>query len=146
MELILFGFPHFGGTHAPKCVPNPNFGSVFLFPEEHIRFPMMFPPSFSESFPCSVALHLWDWLLKITYQITIGGPWLDAERRNYHIWVSLSFIQHKSLGIVCSLEVTFLSWFDISVIRKVSKEGWNYGIDPSFKTLSIKSPFVRHVS
>ena len=40
---------------------------------------------------------------------------------NYCIQAYLSFIQHKSLEITCSLQVTFLSWFDIKISFKYPK-------------------------
>ena len=55
-----------GERRLPHVFSTPNFGTAFLFfPVEHITFLMMFPPSFAQSFPCLVALHLRGWLLKI---------------------------------------------------------------------------------
>jgi hypothetical protein len=38
-----------------------------------------------------------------------------TQRENYHIQVYLSFIQHRSLEVVCNSKLLFLGWFGIGI-------------------------------
>ena len=54
----------------------------------------------------------------------------SRERENYRIQAYLSFIQHKSLEVVCNLGVTFFSWFDTGNSFKDPKlvSSWSFGM------------------
>jgi hypothetical protein len=106
-----------GERRLPHVFPTPNFGAAFLFSSTAYYVPNDVPSTFFTILPLFGGTPPSGLAIEDHTLITIGGPGLDAERGNYNPRVPLSFIQHKSLEIVCSLEV------NISVIHKVPKEG-----------------------
>ena len=47
----------------------------------------------------------------------MNSAWMNdvPEEGNYHIWVYLSFIEHKRHWMVCRPKHTFIGWFDTKV-------------------------------